>query len=257
MAPPDQMIAIGKSFNSADNAMKDALNAMSSHGGSHEGNSGPVTALRSMANTLLASLAQMDNGDKSGGGGGGMMPGLRKLSGRQAAINSATSDLLRSMLGGSSGKGGSSPGSEQARRAAQSAQQAIADDLQRLADTYGGQAGEGMAGKAEELGKEARSLAEMLNHPSPEITEHQDRFLSRMLETTLSMHRQGEGHDEFKSQSAATPYQEGEVVSPGTLFREKDAFARLRQRAFQGNYAPEYREALRKYFDALSEKYLK
>jgi len=189
-----------------------------------------------------------------------MMPGLRGLSGRQAAINSVTSELLRSMLSGNgASQEGGSGGQElaQARRAAQSAQQAIADDLKRLADKYGAQSSEGMADKAAELEKEARHLAEMLEHPSQELADRQDRFLSRMLETALSMHRQGEGRDEFKAQSAATPYQEGPVVSSGTLFRERDAFSRLRLRAFQGNYPENYREALQKYFDILSERYLK
>jgi hypothetical protein len=261
MAPPEGMLAISKGFDAAGRSMQQALDAMSSGSGTREATRGPVTALRSLANTLLATVSQMDNGEQAdGGGGGGMMPGLRKLSGRQAAINAATSDLLRSMLGGSSGtprEGSGSPAGEQARRAAQSAQQAIADDLKRLGEHYGSQAGEGMAGKTQELEKEAERLASMLEHPTADLVEHQDRFLARMLETTLSMHRQGEGHDEFKSQSAATPFQEGNVVSSGTLFRERDAFSRLRQRAFLGNYPEDYREALRKYFDALGEKYLK
>ena len=261
MAPPDQILAISKGFKNAESAMREALSAMSSRGGSPEGTNGPVTALQSLANTLLTALSQMDKDEQSGGGGeGGMMPGLRRLSGRQAAINSVTSELLRSMLSGNgnSREGGSGGGErEQSRRAAQKAQQAIADDLKRLADKYGAQSGEGMADRGRELEKEARRLAEMLEHPSPELTERQDRFLSRMLETALSMHRQGEGRDEFKAQSAATPYQGGTVVSSGTLFRERDAFSRLRLRAFQGNYPESYREALRKYFDMLSERYLK
>jgi hypothetical protein len=265
MAPPDRMLAISTGFRNAESAMQAALNAMGARargrGGNGEGASGPVTALQSLANTLLATVSQMDKGEQSGGGGeGGMMPGLRRLSGRQAAINSVTSELLRSMLSGNGApqEGGSGgQGLAQARRAAQSAQQAIADDLKRLADKYGAQSGEGMADKATELEKEARHLTEMLEHPSQELADRQDRFLSRMLETALSMHRQGEGRDEFKAQSAATPYQEGPVVSSGTLFRERDAFSRLRLRAFQGNYPENYREALQKYFDILSERYLK
>jgi hypothetical protein len=261
MVPSEGMLAIGKGFSDAEKAMEQEPGAMSSGSGTREASSGPITALRSLANTLLATLSQMDNSEQSGGGGeGGMMPGLRRLSGRQAAINSATAELLREMLGENgapSESGGNGRAGEQARRAAQSAEQAIADELNRLGQKYGAQAGEGMAGKTQELRKEAENLASMLEHPTPELAERQDRFLSRMLETTLSMHRQGEGHDEFTSQSAARPYQEGNVVSSGTLFRERDAFARLRQRAFLGNYPAEYREALQRYFDALSERYLK
>ncbi len=267
MAPPDEMLAIGKEFADAEKAMQMELGAMSSGSGNLQGSSGPVTALRSLANSLLATLSHMDNGDQQGSGAGGMMPGLRKLSGRQAAINSATSQLLQSMLSGGSASGSGEGGKprpgesgkeyEQARQAARNAEQGIADNLKRLNEKYGGQAGGGLAGKTEELQKEAQNLAAMLDHPTPDLIEHQDRFLGRMLETTLSMHRQGEGHDEYKLQSAITPYQAGTFVSSGTLFRERDAFSRLRERAFQGDYPADYKEALRKYFDALGEKYLK
>jgi hypothetical protein len=207
----------------------------------------------------------MENGRQAEGSSGAcMMPGLCKLSGRQAAINSATADLLRQLLRGSQGQGmatetgnGSAEGMEEARRAAQQAQKAIADELKKLSEQYGKEAGEGLGGKVNDLEEEARRLAAMLERPAPEITERQDRFLARMLETTLSMHREGEGKDEWKSRTADKIFSDETVAPPGTFYKDVDIFHRLRQKAFQGNFPEGYRSALRAYFDALSEKYLK
>jgi hypothetical protein len=190
-----------------------------------------------------------------------MMPGLRKLSGRQAAINSMTADLLRQMLMGSQGTrpGGEGSGqeTEQARRAAQQAQQAISDQLKELAEQYGKEAGEGMRSRVGDLEEEARRMAALLSRPTSEITERQDRFLARMLETTLSMHRQGEGKEEWKSRTAEKTMSEPAVIYPDKALRDIDAFHLLRQKAFGGNFPEGYRAALRAYFEALSERYLK
>ena len=47
----------------------------------------------------------------------------------------------------------------------------------------------------------------MLDDPKPEIRDRQDRFLSRMLESSVSLHKQDEGKDERTSQSARTVFQ--------------------------------------------------
>lgn len=188
-----------------------------------------------------------------------MMPGLRRLSGRQAAINSMTADLLSRLLRGARPGVGSAEGGDEseARRAAQKAQAEIADELRKLAGKYGKEAGEGLRGRVGELEEEAKRLAAMLERPAPEITERQDRFLARMLETTLSMHKEGEGKDEWKSRTAETVFSGATAVKPGSYFKDADLFHRLRQKAYLGNFPESYRSALRAYFDALSEKYLK
>ena len=129
------------------------------------------------------------------------MDAMRNLSGRQAAINAATADLLKSLMMGSKGESGQQPGQgdQSAREAAQKAQKAIAEELKKLAEKYGKETGDAMKERVEELEKEAQRLAKMLDQPKPEISRHQDRFLSRMLQTTLSMNRQDEGKEERKS----------------------------------------------------------
>jgi hemoglobin-like flavoprotein len=261
MVPPDQMLAIGRGYKEALSSVEEVIAAL----GSSDGSSAMSTSgasLQSLANSLLSALSNLENGQQSSCGGGAcMMPGLRKLSGRQAAINSMTADLLRQMLMGSQGMQpggeGSSRESEQARQAAQQAQQAIADQLKDLAEQYGKEAGEGMRSRVGGLEEEARRMAALLSRPTAEITERQDRFLARMLETTLSMHRQGEGKEEWKSRTAEKTMSEQATIEPGKALRDIDAFHRLRQKAFGGNFPEGYRAALRAYFEALSERYLK
>jgi hypothetical protein len=265
MLSPDDLAAIGQGFTQAMAASENVLEALGS-GDGRSSMAGSGTALRSLAGSLLSALSHMENEPQSKCSGGAcMMPGLRRLSGRQAAINSATAEMLRQLLGGSSGqsasdqagKEGGAEGGSEARSAARKAQQAIADELKKLSDQYGKEAGEGLRSKVGDLEEEARRLAAMLERPSPEITERQDRFLARMLETTLSMHREGEGKDEWKSRTAEKIFDNDGAERPGAFFKDADLFHRLRQRAFQGNFPDGYRNALKEYFDALSEKYLK
>ena len=262
MIPPREMLSLSRRFQDALAASEEVLGMLGMNDGG-EAMAKSQTSLRSLANSALGALSQLDKGEQSGGGGGAcMMPGLRKISGRQAAINSATADLLRSLLSGSQGSAqamgdGNAQGMEEARRAAQKAQQAVADELKKLADNYGKEADEGLRGKVADLENEARRLAALLERPAADVTERQDRFLARMLETTLSMHREGEGKDEWKSRTAEQTFQEGNFVRKGDFFKDRDAFHRLRQKAFQGNFPEGYRQSLRVYFDALGEKYLK
>jgi len=259
MLSPQDMAAVGRGFKGAVDASKEVIGAL----GAGEGRAAmaaSAASLRSLAGALIAALANIDKGQQSSCSGGAcMMPGLGRLSGRQAAINSMTADLLGQLLRGSRPGGGSALGgnASEARRAAQKAQAAIADELKKLTEKYGREAGEGLRGRVGELEEEAKRLAAMLERPAPDITERQDRFLARMLETTLSMHREGEGKDEWKSRTAETVFSGGTAAPPGAFFKDADLFHRLRQKAYQGNYPASYRAALRAYFDALSGKYLK
>jgi hypothetical protein len=263
MLAPEDMMSVGQGFNGAMGASEKVLEALGS-GDGHEAMAGSGTALRLLAGSLLAALSDIDNRKNSQCSGGScMMGGLRKLSGRQAAINSMTAELLRQLLAGSQGQGmtsqtgnGSSEG--QGMEEARKAQEAIADELNKLSEKYGKEAGEGLGGRVGELEEEARRLAAALRErPAADITERQDRFLTRMLETTLSMHREGEGKDEWKSRTADKTFDDGTHTQTGAFSRDVDLFHRLRQKAFQGNFPDSYRSALRTYFDALSEKYLK
>jgi hypothetical protein len=259
MLSPQDMAAVGNGFRRAAEASTEVIGALGSGRGGRA-MAGSSDALRSLAGALLAAVANIDNGEQSSCSGGAcMMPGLRRISGRQAAVNSMTADLLKQLMRGARPGGGSAEGGAEAeaRRAARKAQEAIADELRKLAEKYGREAGEGMRERVGRLEEEARRLAALLERPSPDIAGHQDRFLARMLETTLSMHREGEGKDEWKSRTAETIFGGDAGARPGVFFKDADFFHRLRQKACRGNYPASYRSAIRAYFDALSEKYLK
>ncbi len=259
--PPADMLAIGGGFRQALAASDAALGDLS-HGDGGKAMSRSSAALRSLGNGALNVLSGLDKGQSQCSGGSCMMPGLRRASGRQAAINAMTGELLRGLFGSSQGGSslggtiGSSPESQAARREAQKAQQALADDLKKLQEKFGREAGDDMSAKVKQLEDEARSLGARLERPSPDIAGEQDKFLMRMLETSLSMHRQDEGKDEWQSQSAAITYQEGPESRPAGFSRDADSFHRLRQRAFSGSFPAAYRQSVVRYFDTLGERFL-
>ncbi|NLD99481.1 MAG: hypothetical protein GX640_06365, partial [Fibrobacter sp.] len=216
-------------------------------------------SINSLANTVLSITSGMQLQGQSQAGGG-MMDGLRKLSGKQASINAATSELLRSMMQGKNSGSGNQAGvgkeGEAARKAAQDAQNALADELKKLAQKFGKDAGEETTKRVESLEQEARRLAAMLDNPQQEIQDRQDRFLSRMLQATLSMHKQDEGKDDRKSKAAETVFSE-QQGKPGSIIDNPDSFHLLRRKALQGNYPPAYRSAISAYFDSLGVLFLK
>lgn len=233
-------------------------------------------ALRQVADAVVAILEQMNNQNNSASSSNmsGLMDQLQKLSGKQGAINSAVSQLLRSMMSGNKpgegeGKngsgnkpGGMSESQSKARQEAENAQRALADQLDELAKKFGGDKsgdGAGMSKRMEELEKEARNLAERLrNPPTADVRDRQDRFLSRMLQATLSMHRQDEGKEERKSKSAKELFSEDK---PGTILSDTksnpDAFYSMRRRALESKFPGTYRAAIKSYFDSLGVLYLK
>lgn len=221
-------------------------------------------ALNSLSSTLLDVIRSMkQQGQGQMQSGGGLMDALRNLSGKQASINSATTDLLRSLLQGSgdsqSEQQGSSPGAgnDAARKAAQEAQKALANELKKLAQKYGKEAGSSMSSRLEELEKEAQRIAKMLEQPQPEVAQHQQRFLSRMLQTTLSMNRQDEGKEERVSKAAESVFSVNDDAKRGAITDDPDTFYKLRTKALMGNFPESYREAIKEYFDSLEVMFLK
>jgi hypothetical protein len=159
--------------------------------------------------------------------------------------------------GENGGNGKSSALAEKARQQAEAAQKAIADELKKLAEKYGKEAGGSMDKRARDLEEEARRLTQMLENPRPELRDRQDRFLSRMLQASLSMHKKDEGKEERKSQSAKNVFPLDDSKTGAVPFNDRDAFFRLRERAFSGNFPETYRYAVKNYFDSLGVLFLK
>lgn len=217
-------------------------------------------ALNSLASTLVKTLQSMKQQcQMQSSCSSGLLDAMRNLSGRQAAINAATADLLRSLMSGSneeSNQQAGNQGNQDAREAAQKAQKAIAEELKKLAEKYGKEAGESMRDRVEQLEKEAHRLAKMLQQPKPEISRHQDRFLSRMLQTTLSMNRQDEEKEERKSKTAEIVFAPDNNIGKNSVPDNPDTFYLLRRKALMGNFPESYREAIRAYFDSLEVMFL-
>ena len=263
MVPPGMLRSLLQAYRDAGESLDRAIEALGDSDASAQ-MSGARTRLHALAQTLMDGAKGMQGMQGRGGEGGrGMMAGLRKVSGRQAAINAATADLLRMMLGegrpGSTGAGGEqgTGGTGQARKQARKAQEAVADRLKALADRYGNEAGGDMEKRVRELEQEARRLAEMMKKPGENLPDRQERFLVRMLQTTLSTHRRDEGKEKRKSKSAVRVYSDAPDPDPVKLFRDTDTFYRLRQRALSAQLPEQYRFPVKAYFDSLGVLYLK
>ncbi|MCX7727736.1 MAG: hypothetical protein N2053_12920, partial [Chitinispirillaceae bacterium] len=185
-------------------------------------------------------------------------------------INAATAELVKEMLRGrgckKSGKGKGEEGSggegesvnEKARIEAQEAQERLAEELKKLGEKFGGVSSEEMKRRVEELEKEARQISRMLEEPHEEVTERQDRFLARMLQAALSLHREEDEKEERKSTTAKTIFDTNKNIKLDTLLLNKqDLFYLLRRRAIEeGNYPASYRTSINTYFDSLRSVYI-
>jgi hypothetical protein len=267
MTPPQLLREFVRGLDAAAASMDNALEALKNGGDPSAPMEGGEENLNALSYSFMRAARAMDGQQGQGGECGGMMCGLQRLSGKQAAINAMTGDILRGLFGEGQGQGeqGSSPGgeggtdaaaTEKARQQARAAQQAVADELRKLAEKYGKDADGGLGKKARDLEEEAKRLADMLQNPRPEIKDRQDRFLSRMLQATLSMHKQDEGKEERKSRSATNGFSEGKDPTGWPARGDKDTFFRIRQKAFSDNFPESYRMAVKNYFDSLGVLYL-
>ncbi len=262
MTSPKQLRQFMKQYEKAGESMDQSLQLLKNETDASAAMNASREDLSGLAYSLMQA-AQATSGQGSGENCDGMMCGLQRLSGKQAMINGLTGEILRRMLGenGTEGEnGGEAEGagsSETARKQAQAAQQEVADEIKRLAEKYGKDAQNGIGNKAKELEAEARRLSHMLENPQPEIQDRQNRFLSRMLQSTLSMHKQDEGKDERKSQSSQTVFSAEPAQPGGPALNDRDTFFRMRQKAFSGNFPETYRQAIKNYFDSLGILYLR
>jgi hypothetical protein len=98
----------------------------------------------------------------------------------------------------------------------------------------------------------------MLENPTPALGQQQEQFLSRMLQSTLSVHRQGEGKEQRKSEGARLSFSplEGSPPVVPQNYGDADSFYRLRNRALEGNVPREYLGVVKSYFDSLGVLFL-
>ncbi|MDG5816503.1 hypothetical protein QA601_15505 [Chitinispirillales bacterium ANBcel5] len=260
--PPQVMNEIGSNYRGVQRALSSVITSLSNTDGATAMRRS-VAVINKTTNDLLDLLSGFDDGSEGGSqGSGGMMAGMREISGQQAGLNSMMSDILNSLLQeGGEGSSAEQPGegesasAEQARKEAQEAQRAIAEELKRLAEEFGKSEGEDVEKRVKELESEARRLAALLQNPPEDMLDQQDRFLSRLLQSSLSIHKRDE-KDERRGNVAKNIYSDTELPSPKDLIQNPDTYYLLRRKALDDNYPEDYREAIRTYFDSLGEIFL-
>ncbi len=249
---------------SAEEAAKSAARSIAEGGGGF-GMRISEQSISQLTAALLETVSAIDrqqNGSCGGDGAGLIRQCLRGMCGKQAAVNEATAALLRSMLNrkktGDGAEGSDGEGNEAARKEAQAAQKAIADELKALAEKFGDGSAEEMRERVKQLEDEARKIAQMLDRPTEEATERQDRFLARMLQAALSLHREEEEKEERKSVSAKAIFTKTTIPFSDSVRGINDSFHSLRFRALQnGVYPPSYRTSINAYFDSLGVLFMK
>jgi hypothetical protein len=270
MLAPQSVLALRKKYDEAQLSLQKSIDMLSQLYSPIFLNA-PAPSLNGLTKAILDAVAKMDiepSGSCNSNQSGSMQSGIQKLSGKQAALNNMTGELLRKMLGEN---GEESGGDEQqnaqgknsgkygsAQQEAKKDQQHIADELKRLSDQYGKEAGSSLDKRAKQLEEEARQLAKQFEHPSQELIDHQKNFLSRMMETALSQHKQDEGKEDRVSLSAKNVFNPTNQKQPfQKIVSDVDPYFLFRQRTMSGNFPDSYRLSVKKYVDALGVLFLK
>jgi len=225
-----------------------------------------VPLINELTKTILDAINELNN--QQGMTSSGLMSGIKKLSSKQAMVNAATQELLKALLtqkesqndasGSKYGKQKEGQNVDRAKKEAQSAQKAIADELEKLSQRYGKESKSSLEKKAKELEEEAKRLVKMFENPSEELKEKQERFLSQLLETTLSVQKKEDEKEERISESAKNIFsKQQKKILEKENFYGPDTYYKIRIKAFSGNYPEGYLSSIKMYFDSLSILYLK
>ena len=262
LSPADLVEAMA-ALSKADGALADRIAQMSG-AGMRPGIMG--ASMNGLSKELLAAAKKAGGGQQgqgqSGGGGSGAggEGGMQQVSGKQAAVNSLTADMLSQMLKGrgGSGEGGGESGAEgkegsagsSAREGARRAQGGIAQKLRELAGEYGRDGQGGMAKRATQLAEEAERIARQMADPTADIGTKQDQLLSRMLDASLSVNKKKDEGEERKSESATGVYGPN-GAGTGVIPLGSDAYTRLRAEILSGPMDPATRKMMGAFVDSI------
>lgn len=257
--PPPIKAKIAEGYRRAQDALRDVVSSLS-HGDGTPAMRRSFSLLDQLAFSILELLDMFDEsqqqGDQGGSDGAQMMSSMRGLSQQQAAINSAVGELMSALFGeAAQGQELSSQELRDAKEAARKAQESIAEELKRIQGEYGEETIQGAQHRAKELEKEARRLAELLRNPPRDMAPQQDRFLTRLLQSSLSVHQREDQKDERKGTRSQTIYSDRDTPAPGDQINH-DTYHLIRRKAMGDNYPQEYRDAVRSYLDSLGEIFL-
>ena len=181
---------------------------------------------------------------------GEAMEKMMGLSQQQMALNQATQQALQdgSQPGPSGGQGNGLDGMP--RLAAQ--QQRIHRALGEIEKSLRGQ--RSMEGRVESIRKDVEGvLARMQRNPAdPLVRQGQERILQRMLDASRSIHNRG-FEKRRQSEAAQQRLYSGPQWLPVDLGQQPDALADAMRRALAADYPVEYRQLIRRYYEAVYE----
>ncbi|MFC1584626.1 hypothetical protein ACFL5V_03660 [Fibrobacterota bacterium] len=216
--------------------------------------------LLKIARSLPSGSGQGQSGESSSGNdpqnkGSGSMENLssqlKGMSGKQLAINTATSKLLKAMLQGRKGgrDRGKKPGGISAQEMA-NRQGNLGEDLEHMAESAGeeGRATE----KLRRLAEEARSLEKELRtgRISARTEKNQEQFKSRLLEASKALKERGYGSrregEHSKTSFGQTSGLENLKKSDWILLIEKE-----KKRALNMDLGESQRKVLNEYYEGL------
>ena len=198
---------------------------------------------------LLEAMAQM-NQQMGAGGFEDMMQQLEQLAEGQEQLNQMAERLNQQMR-----EQGQTPGLQQMMQQLAAQQQLIREATQRLAERAEEMAQ--MLGSLEEVAQEMNAVEKSLQQGrlDDEVLDRQARILTRMLDSLKSLQKRDVGKQRKAevAKTSATPAQEVPPLHPELLEIVRKLEAAPNAKEFE-NIPFQYREQLRRYFKALSQK---
>ncbi len=188
----------------------------------------------------------------SGQGHGDFASQLKGMSGKQMAINQATTELLHAMMEArSQGKSANSLSPGQSPQGMANQQGELGEQIEGLAEKDN--AGGGSAQKLHQLAEQARNLEKELRQGRlnpEELQQKQQRFQTRLLEAANAMEERGESPErEAKSyQGNASENQIANAMSPDKV---RDLLQAARKNAKNWKLDSNQRKIVEKYFETL------
>jgi hypothetical protein len=238
---PEMGRALGASINNMRGSLEELESRNMSSAAQHQGRA--MTALNQAVGQLQGAMNNLSNAS-SGTGMEQLMQQLQASAQKQQGVNLQTQEL------GQAGKLSLAQQAALSRLAAE--QRQLQKTLEELNQEFGGK--NEILGNLDQIGKEMGEAAkELAAQPQvqPKTVQRQQRILSRLLDAQRSM-RTRDFSEERESESGKN-YLPRHVELPQNLGEQKLKLQDDLLKALKEGYARDYRELIKKYFDALSE----
>jgi len=234
--------AIGKSFNSMKQSLKNLEERRGSNASKFQGSA--MTSLNEAVKHMRSSMQNLA-GASSAMGMEQFMQQLQAMAGRQQGINQQTLELSQS------GRLTMAQQAAMARLAAE--QETLRKSLEQLQREMGNRSE--ILGRLDEvansMGDVVKELSE--NNVSQKTIRRQQRILSRLLDAQRSMRRQDFSRKR-KAETAKKYLPRTGVELPATLGEHKKKLQEDLLQALKEGYSRDYKELIKKYFEALARE---